>query len=181
MYKRLIPALSTLVAITYFGITIYEQKRSAAVKEEIKAGKITPDGIIYLDPRKIRDSEFTGRMFRVLDGVNIEFKFKRKVVRVRLFGLMTPDAAAPAAGEGKAFVLEALRSGTHQVLIRRRTSKELIGTVVLPSGKGLNGELVRRGLAWVTKEAPVQPELLAIEAAARQEERGMWGDKAEIK
>lgn len=56
----------------------------------------------------------------------------------------------------------------------------ILGEVTLPGGFSLNSALVEHGYAWVYRRYCPDPDLLALEAQARREKRGLWQENSPV-
>lgn len=118
------------------------------------------------------------RVVRVLDGDTIEVLKEGRPVRVRLYGIDTPERGQAFGSVARRFTAD-LCFGQNVLLREHGTDRygRILADVILPDGRVLNQELVRAGLAWWYREyAPEARELEALEREARVARRGLWAD-----
>jgi endonuclease YncB( thermonuclease family) len=102
---------------------------------------------------------------------------KRDPIRIRLYGIDTPERRQPFSAKAAQFTSEAVFEKTVTVQPRGKHFERLIADVVLPDGKLLNHEIVRAGLAWwYEKYAPYDRDLQRLQEEAREAKRGFWSD-----
>lgn len=119
----------------------------------------------------------TGRVKRIFDGDSfIVLTPMGREVEVRLFGIDAPERNQPwnrrsrqALGKlvrDREVSLEVVTVDAYgrTVALVRRTSDDL----------EVNREMVRQGHAWVYRRYTQDPSLIALEALARDERRGIW-------
>lgn len=118
------------------------------------------------------------RVVRVLDGDTIEVLKEGRAVRVRLYGIDTPERGQAFGNVARRFTGD-MCFGQNVMLRERGTDRygRILADVILPDGRVLNRELVRVGLAWWYREyAPEARDLEALEREARAARRGLWAD-----
>ena len=125
-----------------------------------------------------------GIVVKVLDGDSIEVQRNGKIHTIRLYGIDTPEYRQAYSNKAKQF--------TKRLVNRQRVGVEKkdidrygrIVALVVSSGKLVNRELVREGLAWYypkyCRDQPLCGELQELERKARKEGRGLWRDKNPI-
>jgi endonuclease YncB( thermonuclease family) len=117
---------------------------------------------------------FDARVVAVIDGDTLEVRAEGQKLRVRIFGIDTPERGQPWSRKAR------------EALARRLSGKEVrINEVETDDYGRLVGEvyaddvcvgceLVREGHAWVYRRYTQDPVLLALEAEARAQRRGLW-------
>jgi micrococcal nuclease len=127
---------------------------------------------------------------RVVDGDTVIAVFRRRELRVRLIGIDAPESAIPDQSpecfgpQSAAFAersLEERRVNLEFDVERIDQYGRTLAYVWLPGPVLFNEHLVRLGYARVTTYPPnvrYVDRLVAAQAAARQEERGMWSPSA---
>ena len=134
--------------------------------------------------QKVDAAAWEGVVVKVLDGDSLEIKRNGKLHTIRLYGIDTPEYKQAYSSKAKQF--------TKRLVHRRRVNVQekdidrygrIVGLVV-SSGKLINRELVREGLAWYyPKYCLAQPlcgELKNLERKARKEGRGLWRDETPV-
>ena len=153
-------------------------------------------GLFGIRPQEPRSDyqRYHGRSFRVVrvvDGDTIDVDApdgEEAHTRVRFWGVDTPETKHPHMGvqhfgpeadgftrsacDGKVVRLELLAGTT------RGTRGRLLAYVILPDGKMLNRELIRRGFGYADPryEHPLKEEFRRLQAEALAARRGLWRD-----
>lgn len=118
---------------------------------------------------------------RVADGDTIEVRGETgEPQRVRFHGIDAPELGQ-AYGRAAKRELAELVAGTGVTLEVRDVDRydRLVAVVHMTNGAAsvnVNAELVRRGYAWVYRRYTDDPELIRLEAEARENRRGLWRD-----
>lgn len=122
-------------------------------------------------------SVVAARVTRVVDGDTIEVRYSGKEVRVRLWGIDTPEWEQPHSREARDFTRRHLAGRRVDLEVRTRDSHGRLVAMVMVDGRSFNEELVRQGWAWVhihyCKE-PVCRKWRRLEKEARDAGRGLW-------
>lgn len=115
-----------------------------------------------------------GRVSHVFDGDTLELVSAGEKIRVRLFGIDTPERGQPWADESRS-ALRARVQGK-QVRVNEVETDRYGRSVgeVYADDVCVGCELVRDGHAWVYRHFNDDPVLLELEAQARAAERGLW-------
>ena len=120
---------------------------------------------------------WTGKVVGVSDGDTIKVLRDGKQVKVRLYGIDTPEKAQPFGQKAKKFTTN--MAANKMVDVKHIDTDRYGRTVGLVTvyGKSLNKELVRNGYAWVYKQYCKESfcsEWLKIEDIARKANAGLW-------
>jgi endonuclease YncB( thermonuclease family) len=126
---------------------------------------------------------FAPRVVAVVDGDTIDVIRDdvpdRDPIRIRLFGIDTPERRQPYYAKAKEFMAAAVFGNTVTVQPRGKHFQRLVADVVMADGKMLTQELVRAGLAWwYEKHAPYDRPLERLQTDTRSVKRGLWSDEA---
>jgi len=115
-----------------------------------------------------------GRVVAVQDGDSIEVLSGGERVRVRIFGIDTPERGQPWAERSKRAL--SARVAGREVRVNEVTVDRYGRTVgeVYADGVCVGCELVREGHAWVFRRYTDDPVLFELEADARAARRGLW-------
>jgi len=126
--------------------------------------------------------EFTGSVVGIVDGDTIDVMRDGKAVRVRLWGIDTPERNQAFGTRAKQFTVDYCFQKVVTVRVNDLDrNKRLVAEVALPDGSILNHELVRTGLAWWYKKyAPRDTLLKTLQAEAQQKKAGLWQDASPI-
>lgn len=101
-------------------------------------------------------------------------------ITVRMAGIDAPEKAQAWGPQARAYTDSLLRGRTVVVHYSKKDGYgRLVGWVYVDSVE-VNSLLVGHGLAWVYTQYPIpsdrKPALLALEALAREQRRGLWVD-----
>lgn len=115
------------------------------------------------------------QVIAVKDGDTIEILKDGKPLRVRLLGVDAPEKNQDYGTVARQYTAD-LSFGKRVNLIVDGQDRygRTIGTILLPDGRSLNHELVRRGYAWHYKAYSHDETLAQLEQEARQNRRGLW-------
>ena len=113
----------------------------------------------------------------VKDGDTIEVLKEGKAVTIRLAEIDCPEKAQPFGNKAKKFTSELCFGRTVKVLPQDIDRYgRTVAKVILPSGRSLNQELVKAGLAWQYTKYSHDEYLKHLEKEARENGRGLWRD-----
>jgi endonuclease YncB( thermonuclease family) len=120
--------------------------------------------------------DFTAKVVGVSDGDTITVLRDRIPVKIRLRGIDCPETGQDFGSRAKSVTSE-LAFG--KVVTVHPSLKDRYGRtvadVILPDGRNLNQELVRRGVAWwYRKYAPHDTSLARLEFEAKAARIGLW-------
>ena len=126
---------------------------------------------------------WSGKVVRVADGDTITVLRGKEQVKVRLYGIDTPEMRQAYGNAAKKFTLNRVAGKTVEVeeLDVDRYGR-IVGWVTLDS-ESVNRELVRDGYAWVYRKYcrhPVCSSLYQLESRARQGKLGLWKEKEPV-
>jgi endonuclease YncB( thermonuclease family) len=116
-----------------------------------------------------------GRVVAIHDGDTITVLVGSNQVKLRLAGIDTPERGQPWADRARQAL--AARVFRKQVRINQVDTDRygrMVGEVYADN-VCVGCELVREGHAWVYRKYSDDPVLLALEAEAREAQRGLWG------
>ena len=125
----------------------------------------------------VRQDELRARVTRLRDGDSFDVRRGNETVRVRVFGVDSPERGQPWSTKARQFTADLV--GNREVLIRvkdRDKYGRVVGIVILADGRSLVEELVRAGLAWHYKFFSNDPTLARLESEAKAARRGLWTD-----
>ena len=116
-----------------------------------------------------------GQVVRIADGDTLTLLTPdHHQHRIRLADIDTPEKRQPWGKRAK----QALAEKVFRKHVRVEVSKKdrygrWVGRVYL-GNRDINAEMVQEGHAWVYRRYSRDPRLLALEARARKEKRGLW-------
>jgi endonuclease YncB( thermonuclease family) len=127
---------------------------------------------------------WNGYVTKVLDGDSFRIKKGRKTVEVRLYGIDSPEWGQAYGNRAKRYLKAKINRTTVRVSPRDVDRYGRTVALVSISGRLMNRELVREGLAWMypryCKEQPLCSELKKIQRKAMAGGHGLWRDKVPV-
>ena len=122
--------------------------------------------------------QYYAEVISVVDGDTLEVLHQGKTVRIRLYGIDSPEKGQPFGTKAKT-QLSSLAFG--KIVIVEKKDFDSYGRTVaeirLKDGTRINREMVSSGYAWwFEKYAPDDTDLKQREAEARSARRGLWSD-----
>lgn len=115
------------------------------------------------------------KVIAVKDGDTIELLKDGKPVRVRLLGVDAPEKNQDYGTVARQFTSDlCFGKFVNLVVDGQDRYGRTVGTIILPDGKSLNQELVRKGYAWHYKAYSHDETLAQLEIEARNNHRGLW-------
>lgn len=124
------------------------------------------------------DDVARGRVTLVRDGDTIDVRSGDRDVRVRVYGIDTPERGQPWAAKAKRFTADLV--GNRDVVLRIRAKDKYdrtVAEVILPDGRNLSEEILRAGLAWHYDFHSRNAEWHRLMEDARAAGRGLWADE----
>lgn len=125
----------------------------------------------------------SAHVVRVVDGDSLEVKSKGKKLRVRLWGIDTPEWQQGFSQEAKAFSQRRVQGRQVELKIKDCDKYGRLVVMVEVDGERLNESLLREGLAWVhiyyCKE-PICQQWRQLEKQARMARRGLWQEEEPV-
>jgi micrococcal nuclease len=121
---------------------------------------------------------FVGEVVGVHDGDTLEVMHEGRAVKIRLYGIDTPESGQAFGTVARQFTAGLVHRQQVRVVVEDTDRYgRLVAEVQLPDGRNLNAELVRAGLAWWYRQyAPKDTTLARLETEARSTGRGLWRD-----
>lgn len=122
-------------------------------------------------------TELAGRVVKVRDGDSMEVRRGGENVRVRVFGIDSPERGQPWSARAKSLTTSLV--GNQEVVVTVKDVDRygrIVGAVKLRDGRDLARELLREGLAWYYRRYAKDPALEKLEDEARAARRGLWGE-----
>lgn len=121
---------------------------------------------------------YTGKVTAVKDGDTIEMLANGKKIRIRLFGIDSPERGQPFGTKAKEYTAaQCFGKVVKAVRQSRDRYGRIVAEVYLPGDVSLNAAIVKAGFAWHYKKFSKSPLLAAAETTARKERLGLWKDK----
>jgi len=120
-------------------------------------------------------ASFSGKCVAVTDGDTIKVLRGGKEVRIRLFGIDSPERGQDFYRRAKEFTSEMVYGRVVDVTPVDQDDYGRLVAWVSVDGRTLNKELVAEGLAWWYKRyAAKERELGKLEKQARKAKKGIW-------
>jgi endonuclease YncB( thermonuclease family) len=121
---------------------------------------------------------WTGKVSGVADGDTVEVMRAGAAVRVRLFGIDSPERNQPFGTRARQMAAKLAFGQTVQVRPRSQDRfGRVVAEVILPDGTSLNETLVGQGMAWWYRDfARRETRLRLLEEQAREQRLGLWAD-----
>ena len=125
--------------------------------------------------------EQAGHVIKVVDGDTFDLKSGDEKIRVRLFGIDSPERGQAFNVRAKEFTAGLIAGKDVRVVIRNKDRYgRFVGDVYLSDGKYVNAEIVRAGYAWHFTRYSNDKQLAELQDEARENKRGLWFDKNPI-
>lgn len=135
--------------------------------------------LLFLAGPAAAADEITGKVTGIADGDTLTvLSEQRKQIRVRLAEIDAPEKKQPFGERSRQSLADLCFGKSARVAVRDIDRYGRVVGRVACEGVDANAEQVRRGLAWVYRKYSNDPELLALEAQAREGRRGLWRDPA---
>lgn len=121
-------------------------------------------------------ADFTGKVVSISDGDTLSVLRDHEQINVRLVEIDAPEMGQPYGTRSKQ-TLAAYVFGQDVRVAEHGKDRygRVLGRVFL-GGMDVNAEMVRQGMAWVYRKYATDSTLYALEAEARDQLRGLWGD-----
>lgn len=120
-------------------------------------------------------AEFTAKVIGVSDGDTITVLHDEKPEKLRLAEIDCPEKTQAFGTVAKQYTAKLAFGKTVDVTVTGHDRYgRSIANVKLPDGSSLNRELVAQGLAWCYRKYSHSADLLALEADAKSNHRGLW-------
>ncbi len=124
---------------------------------------------------------FKATVVKIVDGDSIQVRYEGRSIKVRLWGIDTPEWRQPFSKTAKKYTAKLV--GNTEVTLKEKDWDDygrLVALVTTADNRSLNEELLKAGLAWVhiyyCKEA-ICDKWYGYEQQARERRIGLWYDK----
>jgi len=121
--------------------------------------------------------EQNGHVVKVIDGDTFEMRYGNEKMRVRLFGIDSPERGQPFNVKAKEFTASLIADkDVRVVIINKDRYGRFVADVYLEDGRHVNSAIVKAGYAWHFKRYSDDPGLARLESEAHVARRGLWQD-----
>jgi len=136
--------------------------------------------LAFLPCLAIAGQQYSAKVERVIDGDTIRVTLKANSIKVRLWGIDTPEYYQAYSKAAKKFTTRLVNNASVQLEAKDWDDYgRMVATVTMADGRSLNEELLKSGLAWVhiyyCKEA-ICDKWYGYEKRARKNRIGLWKD-----
>lgn len=121
--------------------------------------------------------ERKGTVIKVIDGDTFDVLAGKEQIRVRLFGIDSPERGQAFNKKAKEYTAT-LVAGKNITLVIRDTDRygRSVADAYLSDHRHVNAEIVKAGYAWHFKQFSNSEELARLEQQARNNKWGLWQD-----
>lgn len=139
---------------------------------------------VFCAPQVLAATSDTAFVEKIIDGDTIMVKYKSNSLRVRLWGIDTPEYHQAYSRVAKSFTVKLAEGKDVSLQVKDWDEYgRMVAIVTLSDKRCLNEELLKEGLAWVhiyyCKE-PICNEWYSFEKRARKRQIGLWRDKSPV-
>ena len=121
--------------------------------------------------------QHTGKVVKVVDGDTFDLMFEEKKIRVRMFGIDSPERGQAFNVKAKEFTGSIIAGKEVRVIIRNKDRHgRFVCDVYLIDSTYVNAEIVKAGYAWHFTRYSDDVQLADLQVEAMNEKRGLWQD-----
>jgi endonuclease YncB( thermonuclease family) len=125
--------------------------------------------------------QHTGRVVKVVDGDTFDLMFEEKKIRVRMFGIDSPERGQAFNVKAKEFTASLIAGKEVRVIIRNKDRYgRFVCDVYLNDNTYVNAEIVKAGYAWHFTRFSDDVQLAELQVEAMNEKRGLWQDSEPV-
>lgn len=124
--------------------------------------------------------EFVTKVIAVIDGDTVLIRRAGGVLKIRLAEIDAPEKDQPFGASSQRSLSDMVLGKQVQVVSQAMDQYGRMVARLNVGGLDVNTEQIRRGMAWEYSFHHSNHELIALEAEARQEPRGLWAMSAPI-
>ena len=119
----------------------------------------------------------TGTVVKVIDGDTFDMIFEEKKIRVRMFGIDSPERGQAFNVKAKEFTASVIAGKEVSVIIRNKDRYErFVCDVYVGDSTYVNAEIVKAGYAWHFTRYSDDVQFTELQEEARNDKRGLWQD-----
>ncbi|MCF8055168.1 MAG: thermonuclease family protein [Desulfocapsa sp.] len=140
--------------------------------------------VFFVVATGVAGQSFKAEVVKVVDGDSIHVRYKGRTIRVRLWGIDTPEWSQPFSKVAKNYTAK-LVSNTEVKLEEKDWDDygRMVALVTMEDKRCLSEELLQAGLAWVHVyycREPICKKWREYEKQARERQLGLWRDKSPV-
>jgi len=121
--------------------------------------------------------ERDGHVIKVIDGDTFDMKSGTERVRIRMFGIDSPERGQAYNVKAKEFTASLVAGRAVRIIVRDQDRYgRIVADVYTEDGSHVNAEIIRAGFAWHFTRYSNNPELASAEREAKDSRRGLWQD-----
>lgn len=121
--------------------------------------------------------QLTGRVVKISDGDTFTLLCDNKTVRVRLYGIDSPESKQPYAQKAKAYLADLVSVNPVRVWVANTDRYgRVIGKVSTSRTQDVSLQMLKAGLAWHYSHFDKTAAYREAEQAARRQKIGLWQD-----
>ncbi|GAA3974677.1 thermonuclease family protein [Pedobacter ginsengiterrae] len=131
------------------------------------------------DPRNLKNTVFTAKVIRILDGDTMEVLYQNTPIKIRLAHIDCPEKRRKQPfGNNAKIALSDLCFGQNVTIQAQKYDryKRLIAVVINSRKQTVNQEMIKKGMAWHFKKYSTDPLYAQLEIEARRNKVGLWKD-----
>jgi len=131
------------------------------------------------DPGNLKNTVFTAKVIRILDGDTMEVLYQNTPIKIRLAHIDCPEKRRKQPfGNNAKIALSDLCFGQNVTIQAQKYDRytRLIAVVINSRKQTVNQEMVKKGMAWHFKKYSTNPLYAKLEIEARRNKVGLWKD-----
>lgn len=131
------------------------------------------------DPGNLKNTVFTAKVIRILDGDTMEVLYQNTPIKIRLAHIDCPEKRRKQPfGNNAKIALSDLCFGQNVTIQAQKYDryKRLIAVVINSRKQTVNQEMIKKGMAWHFKKYSTDPLYAQLEIEARRNKVGLWKD-----
>ena len=131
---------------------------------------------LFAVPALAADTNIVGKVVAVHDGNTLALRTEDETLKVRLFGIDTPELGQPFGNNAKG-ALSSLVFGKSVTVLSSGKDRygRTLGVVFLGNGN-VNEQMIRMGMAWHYRQYSDSVPMQQFEDYARMGKIGLWAD-----
>ena len=119
--------------------------------------------------------QHSGKVIKVIDGDTFDLMFEEKTIRVRMFGIDSPERGQAFNVKAKEFTASMIAGKEVTVIIRNKDRYgRFVCDVYVQDSTYVNAEIVKAGYAWHFTRYSSDMQLAQLQEEARNNMRGLW-------